>query len=139
MTIKTKFSSGKAKANSSELQEKLERIALAIADETIDGTKTLKGVEDLDGAQAVLKTLTNYFATVNKVDIPEGKGSAFDGYRKKVEDGGGDGNTVANAGVGTTSSSGYADPGSASIVRFPTTTTTRLEDASGGGSGAKEE
>ena len=36
---------------------------------------------------AVLKTLGNHFAMINKVDVPEAEGNAFDAYRKKVASG----------------------------------------------------
>ena len=80
-----KFSSSKKEVRSSELQSKMERIALAIADQLIDGKQELRGAVDLEESQAVLKTLTSYFATVNRVDMPAQVGGAFDAYRQKIE------------------------------------------------------
>lgn len=111
---KPKFTSDSKKIKSGELLEKMDIIALALADQVISGTSTLK-IADLEEGQSLLKTLTNYFATVNKVEgVEPPKENAFDGYRKKAT-----GDSGANdAGAGSNSIPAATIPFKPIVVAF---------------------
>ena len=96
-----KFGNNNAtQAKLSELGPKLEVIACGIADELITGTESLKGQLNITDKCSVLKTLTAYYGMVNKVEVPEELGGAFDKYRKGIsaQNTGGGGSSDGNSG-----------------------------------------
>lgn len=91
-----------AQSKMSDLGPKLDVIACGIADELISGETTLRGELPIQDKCNILKTLSAYYSMVNKVEVPEELGGAFDKYRKGVaaadSAGGGSSRDSADAG-----------------------------------------
>ena len=94
-----KFTQPVSTKKSSGLQLKLETIAVAIADEMIDGTSNLRIQMHINDKTKVLDSLTKYYAVSTKTDPVENNiGDAFNGYRKSTTDGVGTGSATDTGG-----------------------------------------
>lgn len=101
-----------ARKNTAAVAEKLEIIALGIADELISGAQVLRGNLDIQDKVKILDSLRNYYATVNKLDAPEQAGGAFDNFRKQIANGGRGGNSASGNASGQSDGS-YRGAGTA--------------------------
>lgn len=85
--MKSKFIKTKeVSATKSVLGAKLELIALQLAEEILDNSRSTANGDgfSFDEKLGALKTLTTYYATVSKVDPPEDEGNGFAQFRGKV-------------------------------------------------------
>jgi hypothetical protein len=113
---KIKFTTNKRDSQSKQLREKMELIALGIAEQILTGKSTLPGAEELSEAQSALKTLTQYYGAVNKVEVPDLEGDAFDAYRAEVAAPVGGGNPGDSD--GDSNSAGASKDGGAPVVNL---------------------
>ena len=91
-------------------------------------------------AIAILDSLRNYYATVNKLDAPEHAGGAFDNFRKQIANGGGGGDLPSgDAGGESDGSRRRAGTAARGVTVVPLHGSSRDEDDEDGADGNPED